>query len=238
MGGLAAFVAAVLLTAFGAGAQAEPRWAIVAHGGAGAIDRGDLSPAQEAAYRQGLGQAVEAGAQVLKAGGSSLDAVEATVRILEDDPLFNAGRGSVFTAEGRVELDAAIMDGRTLAAGAVAGVTRTRHPIALAREVMAHSPHVMLVGAGADAFSREHGLEQVDPAWFFTEARWQALVKRLTAERLAIPARPKGAPPAEADKAGLIHHEGKHGTVGVVALDRRGNLAAGTSTGGVNAKRW
>jgi beta-aspartyl-peptidase (threonine type) len=150
--------------------------------------------------------------------------------------MFNAGRGAVFTAEGRNELDAAIMDGRTLAAGAVAGVTCTRHPISLARRVMEKSPHVMMVGAGADTFSREQGLEQVEPGWFYTERRWRSLETFLKELGLPIPARPAGitAEPAK----DLVHDEGKKGTVGVVALDSNGNVAAGTSTGGLTGKRW
>ncbi|MDE2485829.1 MAG: isoaspartyl peptidase/L-asparaginase, partial [Alphaproteobacteria bacterium] len=131
-----------------------PKWALVAHGGAGVIERKDLRPEQDRAYRAAMAQVAEAGAQVLKAGGSALDAVEAAVRMLEDDGLFNAGRGAVFTAEGRNELDASIMDGRTLAAGAVGGVTRTRNPISLARGVMERSAHVFLIGEGADHFAR------------------------------------------------------------------------------------
>jgi beta-aspartyl-peptidase (threonine type) len=238
MRGLAALVAVVAMTASGSPVQAAQRWAIVAHGGAGAIDRSVLSPAQDKAYREGLTKALAAGAKILDGGGSAVDAADAAVEILEDDPLFNAGRGAVFTADGRIELDAAIMDGATLKAGAVAGVTRTRHPIALARRIMERSPHVMLVGAGADAFSRAEGLEQVDPSFFFTEARWRDLETQLKAAKLAVPARPKGAPSAAEPRAELAHNEGKYGTVGVVAVDRQGNLAAATSTGGVNGKRW
>jgi beta-aspartyl-peptidase (threonine type) len=161
---------------------AARHWVIEVHGGAGVIQRQALKPEAEAAYRASLAQAAEAGAKLLDQGGSSLDAVEAAIRILEDDPLFNAGRGAVFTAEGKNELDAAIMDGSNLKAGAVAGVTRTRHPISLARAVMEKSPHVMLIGAGADAFSVQAGLEQVDPSFFFTESRWQSLVNQLKKE--------------------------------------------------------
>jgi beta-aspartyl-peptidase (threonine type) len=162
------------------------------------------------------------------------------IRILEDDPLFNAGRGAVFTAEGKNELDASIMDGSNLMAGAVAGVTRTRHPISLARAVMEKSPHVMLIGPGADLFAAQHGLEQVDPSFFFTEHRWQSLVDQLKKEGRPIPARPAGvpepepaAPSKQIDESPAAHN---HGTVGVVALDRAGNVAAGTSTGGLQAK--
>ena len=213
-------------------------WALVVHGGAGVIERGQLTPEQDKAYRAAMAHAAEAGAAVLRRGGSALDAVEAAIRPMEDEPLFNAGRGAVFTAEGRNELDAAIMDGRKLTAGAVAGVTRARHPISLARAVMQHSSHVFVMGEGADAFARAQDLEQAEPAWFFTERRWRSLDKALKAQGLPIPPRPAGAPLAPDAAAALAHDEGKHGTVGVVALDIRGDLAAGTSTGGTTAKRW
>ncbi len=217
-------------------------WAIVVHGGAGVIERSALSPEAEAAYRASLGKATEAGAKVLDRGGSAVDAVETTIRILEDDPLFNAGRGSVFTSAGTNEMDAAIMDGENLDAGAVAGVTRTRHPISLARAVMEKSPYVMLAGAGADAFSLREGLEQENPGYFFTEARWQSLVKQLQKQGLPVPPRPAGAPmpPAEPPTPVAQIEESpdirRYGTVGAVALDRAGNIAAGTSTGGLTAK--
>src|SRR6185437_1829674 len=150
-------------------------------------------PQTEAAYREAMAQALEAGSGVLKAGGSALDAVETVIKRMEDDPLFNAGRGAVFTAEGRNELDAAIMDGRTLSAGAVAGVTRTRYPISLARRVMEQSPHVMLISKGADTFSKEQGLEQVEPGWFYTERRWRALETFLKEKNLPTPSKPAGA---------------------------------------------
>jgi beta-aspartyl-peptidase (threonine type) len=218
-------------------------WALVLHGGAGVIERATMDPKMEAAYRASIKQAAEAAAKVLDGGGSSVDAVEVAIQILEDDPLFNAGRGAVFTADGKNELDAAIMDGATLKAGAVAGVTRTRHPISLARAVMEKSPHVMLIGAGADAFAAQVGLEQVDPSFFFTERRWQSLLKQLKKEGRPIPPRPAGAPPepmSAINPLGPMEPEGAHkyGTVGVVALDRQGNIAAGTSTGGTQAKRW
>ena len=216
------------------------KWAIVLHGGAGVIERATMSAEAEKAYRASMAKATEAGAQVLDKGGSSLDAVEAAIRILEDDPLFNAGRGADFAADGRNELDAAIMDGSNMNAGAVGDVTRTRNPISLARAVMEKSPHVFLVGQGADEFSRVAGLEQVEPSYFFTERRWQALVKELKKEGLPIPPRPVGAPPEPASPVSEFEpmDAHKYGTVGVVALDRAGNLAAGTSTGGTNAKRW
>ena len=165
------------------GQQPAHKWSIVVHGGAGVIERPALTPAGDAAYRASLTQATEAGARVLDHGGSALDAVEAAIQVLEDDPLFNAGRGAVFTAEGKNELDSSIMDGSNLKAGAVAGVTHTRHPISVARAVMEKSPHVMMIGSGADAFGAKVGLEQVDPSFFFTESRWQSLVKQLHQRR-------------------------------------------------------
>jgi beta-aspartyl-peptidase (threonine type) len=222
---------------------AARHWTIVVHGGAGVIERPALGPKGDAAYRASLAQATEAGAKVLDSGGSALDAIEATINILEDDPLFNAGRGAVFSAEGKNELDSSIMDGSNLKAGAVAGVTRTRHPISLARAVMEKSPYVMLAGAGTDAFAARVGLEQVDPSFFFTEARWQSLVKQLQKEGRPVPPRPAGAPPPAppVPVAQLLQIEESpeahiHGTVGVVALDRAGNIAAGTSTGGLQGK--
>lgn len=218
-------------------AEAAPKWAIVVHGGAGVIERSQLTPEQEKAYRAAMTRVTQSGAKVLENGGSALDAIETTIGLLEDDPLFNAGRGAVFTAEGRNELDASIMDGKTMGAGAVAGVTRTRHPISLARTVMEKSPHVMMIGTGADAFSKAQGLEQVEPGYFFTERRWRSLENFLKANNLPIPAKPAGADQPD-PAGGLAHDEGKHGTVGVVALDSQGNVAAGTSTGGTTGKRW
>jgi beta-aspartyl-peptidase (threonine type) len=215
-------------------------WSIVVHGGAGVIERATMDPKTEAAYRGSMKQATEAGARVLDRGGSALDGIEAAIHILEDDPLFNAGRGAVFTADGKNELDAAIMDGATLKAGAAAGVTRTRHPISLARAVMDKSPYVFLTGEGADAFAAHVGLEQVAPSFFFTERRWQSLIKQLKKEGLPIPPRPAGAPPEPAKPIAEIEPADAHkfGTVGVVALDKQGNVAAGTSTGGIQGKRW
>ncbi|UIJ46452.1 isoaspartyl peptidase/L-asparaginase [Sphingomonas cannabina] len=198
----------------------NPDWTLMIHGGAGAIERSRTSPETEAAVRAALGRALDAGADVLSAGGAALDAVEAAVRVLEDDPHFNAGRGSALTREGTAELDAAIMDGATRRAGAVARVSFTRSPVALARAVMEQSPHVFLAGIGADAFSREIGAEQVDNGWFVIEER-----RRQLAELLA-----RGADAFDVDM--------KYGTVGAVARDRSGRLAAATSTGGVTGKRW
>ncbi|RZJ19589.1 MAG: isoaspartyl peptidase/L-asparaginase [Brevundimonas sp.] len=220
-------------------AQDAPRWSLAIHGGAGVIERDSLPPEQDAAYRAALTVALDAGSAVLAGGGSALDAVQAAVQVMEDDPLFNAGRGAVFTAEGRNELDAAVMNGADLTAGSVAGLTRTRHPVAAARAVMERSPHVMLIGPGADAFAASVGLEQVDPAFFFTERRWQGLETALRQRDLPIPARPVGAEPgAMAALPAPPLNEKKFGTVGAVALDAQGRLAAATSTGGMTAKRW
>lgn len=221
-------------------AQDAPTWSFAIHGGAGVIERASLTPEQDAAYRAALNRALEAGAAVLSNGGTAMDAVQAAIEIMEDDPLFNAGRGAVFTAAGRNELDAAVMDGSSLRAGAVAGMTSTRHPIAAARAVMDQSPHVMLIGEGADTFAASVGLQQVPPAFFFTERRWQGLVTYLRTHDLPIPERPQGAPLAGAMAEGPQPplNERKFGTVGAVALDVHGNLAAGTSTGGMTGKRW
>ena len=232
---------AALLSTTAVQADEPGEWALVVHGGAGVIERGAMTPETEAAYRAAMQAALDRGEAVLDAGGSSLDAVVAVIHGLEDDPLFNSGRGAVFTAAGRNELDASIMDGATLNAGAVAGVTQVRHPISLARAVMENSRHVMLQGEGAETFAREQGLEIVEPAWFFTERRWAALERSLISLGLPVPPRPEGAPePAPVDHGALERdlREHRFGTVGVVALDRDGNIAAGTSTGGTTAKRW
>jgi beta-aspartyl-peptidase (threonine type) len=199
----------------------EKKWRLVIHGGAGVIEQGRILPAEEAAIRTALNRALDAGAAILAGDGAALDAVEAAVRVLEDDPHFNAGRGSVFTYEGRIEMDASIMDGRGRDAGAVSGVTATKNPIGLARAVMERSPHVFLSRDGADCFSREQGLEQAPPAWFETAER-----RRQLDELLAHP---------EADQFD-VHL--KYGTVGAVALDSAGHVAAATSTGGLTGKRW
>jgi beta-aspartyl-peptidase (threonine type) len=193
-------------------------WKLVIHGGAGAMRPAHGDPDHEARARQGLRDALDAGAEVLGKGGSSVDAVEAAVRILEDDPCFNAGRGSTLNAEGVVELDAAIMDGSSRRAGAVAGVRTTRAPISLARVLMERGPHVLLSYEGADRMAREAGLEQVENKWFMTDER-----RRQLEELLA-----KGGFDAEV----------KYGTVGAVAVDAAGHVAAATSTGGLTAKQW
>ena len=216
------------------------KWAIVMHGGAGVIERSSMTPERDAAYRAGLDRAIHAAAKVLDANGAAVDAVEAGLRVLEDDPLFNAGKGAVFTADGNNELDASIMDGKMMEAGAVAGVTRTKNPISLAKAVMEKSPYVMLSGAGADQFAASVGLEQVDPSYFFTEARWESLVRQLKKDGMPIPQRPAGAPPAPSKPMAQIEDPGAHkwGTTGIVVRDREGNIAAGTTTGGTQAKRF
>jgi L-asparaginase / beta-aspartyl-peptidase len=222
-------------SADGADAQAAAAagWGIVIHGGAGTIDRGSMSAEMEAGYRAKLEEALRAGHAVLERGGPSLDAVEAAINVLEDSPLFNAGKGAVFTSEGKNELDSSIMDGRTRMAGAVAGVTRVKNPIDLARAVMERSPHVMMVGAGAEAFAEEQGLELVEPSYFFTEHRWQSLEEARAAERAT------GGEESAAAAGSLWGESARRmGTVGAVALDREGNLAAGTSTGGMTNKKW
>ena len=195
---------------------------LVIHGGAGTMRRESMSAEIEKEYRAKLAEALETGFAVLDEGGSSLDAVEQTLKLLEDSPLFNAGTGAVFTAEGTNELDASIMDGATREAGAVAGVTTLKNPISAARAVMEKSPHVLLAGPGAEAFAREQGLEEVPREYFFTERRWQQLETRREKEA--------------ADQLNRSPGE-KFGTVGAVALDREGRIAAGTTTGGMTFKK-
>jgi beta-aspartyl-peptidase (threonine type) len=198
----------------------DSRWSIAVHGGAGTILRENLTEAMRGEFEAGLGAALDAGARLLAEGGNALDAVAATVVLLEDDPHFNAGRGATFTFDGKIELDAAIMDGRTRAAGAVAGITRERNPVLIARAVMEHSPHVFLAGAGAERFAREQGFEPVDPAWFETAERRRQFEE------------------FRQRKSGWFDGSVKYGTVGAVARDRQGHVAAATSTGGLTGKRW
>jgi beta-aspartyl-peptidase (threonine type) len=199
---------------------AEANWTLLIHGGAGSMERGKLSPEQDVGARAGLACALDAGSAVLASNGSAIDAVSAAVMKLEDDAHFNAGHGAVFTYDGINELDASIMDGITRRAGAVTGVRQTRNPVLLARAVMEHSPHVMLSREGADDFSREQALEQVDPAYFATPERRRQL------EEL------------KARKLDYFDIDMKYGTVGAVAVDSQGNVAAATSTGGLTGKRW
>jgi beta-aspartyl-peptidase (threonine type) len=207
--------------------MATKKIGLAIHGGAGTIERSKMTPEKEREYRAGLERALSAGYEILKRGGSSLDATEAAVRVLEDDPHFNAGRGSVFTSAGTNEMDASIMDGKTLRAGAVGSVQHVKNPIGLARLVMEKSPHVMLDCAGAEAFAKANGIELVDQKYFFTQERWDALQKIKAAEKN----RASGA-----GTSFLITDQDRHGTVGAVALDGDGNLAAATSTGGTTNK--
>ena len=194
-------------------------WKLMIHGGSGAMRPTNVSPDQEARARAGLSAALDAGEAILAAGGSAVDAVEAAARVLEEDPCFNAGRGSVLSATGEVELDAAIMDGNGRHAGAVAGLRTTRAPISAARAALDHSPHVLLTYDGADLFARERGLEQVDNAWFVTPERQRQLDEIMAA-------------------GGGFDSDIKYGTIGAVAVDMDGHVAAATSTGGLTAKRW
>jgi len=194
----------------------QPAFGLVIHGGAGTLSKEILSAEDEAAYQQQLTAALEAGHALLRDGGAALDAVETVIVLLEDSPLFNAGRGAVFNSAGKNELDASLMDGRTLEAGAVASVRHVKNPIKLARLVMEQSPHVLMAGDGAEVFGKEHDIELVPADYFFTQRRWDALQRA---------------------KARAAEPEG-HGTVGAVALDKHGNLAAGTSTGGMTNKLY
>lgn len=207
--------------------------AIAIHGGAGTIEKSKMTPEREKAYRGKLGEALDAGYAVLEKGGASTGAVIAAIRVLESSPLFNAGRGAVYTYEGRHELDASIMDGETRQAGAVAGVRRIESPIALARMVMEKSPFVMLSGEGAETFARSQGMPLVDNALFDTERRLKQLQK--AKEKLERESREGGNHQAAVEALPTPY---KMGTVGAVALDKRGNIAAGTSTGGMTAKRY
>ena len=227
----------VVATLFACARMAEdaPPTMLVIHGGAGTITRAEMTPEREAAYRAALTEALETGHRVLADGGAGLDAVEATIRVMEDSPLFNAGKGAVFTATGRNEMDASIMDGTTGKAGAVAAVTTVKNPISAARAVMEKTWHVLLAADGADAFAAEVGLETVEPEYFFTQRRWDALQRSRERDGLEplpapVPAPVPATEPPVADAG--------HGTVGALALDASGALAAGTSTGGMTNKRY
>ncbi|MBK8388986.1 MAG: isoaspartyl peptidase/L-asparaginase [Saprospiraceae bacterium] len=203
-----------------------PKYALVIHGGAGTIERSSMDSATEKAYVDALNFALDTGEKILKEGGKSIDAVEAVIKTMEDNPLFNAGKGAVFTNEGKNELDASIMTGDDQKAGAIGGVTTVKHPISLARAVMEKSEHVMMVGKGAEAFAAKCSLEIVDPSYFFTERRYNSLQKILKedSEKVELSEDEKG--------------NKKHGTVGCVALDLQGNITAGTSTGGMTNKKF
>lgn len=228
----------------------NPRLAFIIHGGAGVIKKGSLTPEREAEYTKKLEEAVLAGYKALQDGKTAIDAVEVAIRILEDSPLFNAGKGAVFTADGKNELDASIMDGKTLNAGAVAGLHRVKNPISLARAVMERSPHVMMIGDGAEKFAAEKGIELVDPKYFWTQPRWDALQKILLEEKQKRETEEKKKP-GKTSSTGQTKEElyaemtetarlaeNKFGTVGAVALDKDGNIAAGTSTGGMTNKKY
>lgn len=221
---------------------ARIEYGLVIHGGAGTILRANMTAEQEAEYRATLEASLRAGHAVLEGGGEALDAVQAAIRVMEDSPLFNAGRGAVFTHDGRNALDAAIMDGARRRAGAVAGVEDVKNPIDLARLVMEESPHVMLAGRGAETFARSAGIPSTPKEYFFTERRWEALQRAIAAEDSAASeeagdGEERGAMGGAAglDPALLA---AKFDTVGAVALDREGRVAAGTSTGGMTNKRW
>lgn len=219
----------------------NPRIGFIIHGGAGVIRKGSLTPEQEKAYRDKLTEVVTAGYKALQDGKSSLDAVEIAIRMMEDDPLFNAGKGAVFTADGKNELDASIMNGKDLSAGAVAGLHHVKNPITLARAVMEKSPHVMMIGDGAEKFAKEQGIELVDEKYFFTQRRWDGLQRVKKEEEEKKKAGEKPAPPAKPSYAEMPTSqlpENRFGTVGAVALDRYGNIAAGTSTGGMTNKKY
>jgi L-asparaginase / beta-aspartyl-peptidase len=217
--------------------ELKDKFVLVIHGGAGTILKTQMSPEKEKEYTEALNTALEKGYAILKEGGTALDAVEAAVRYMEDNPLFNAGKGAVFTNEGKNELDAAIMNGKTLAAGSVAGVTTIKNPISAARAVMEKSPHVMMAGRGAEQFAKQQGLEIVDPSYFHTDDRWRGLQRSKAQDSIDLIK--KDSP---AKKTSAVRQPGnnddKYGTVGAVALDRHGNLAAATSTGGMTNKKF
>lgn len=209
---------------------------IVVHGGAGTIKKKSMSAEQQAQYTKALEDALDAGYNILKNGGTSLNAVEAAVRILEDCPLFNAGRGSVYNHNGEQEMDAAIMDGSTLNCGAVAGIRNTKNPISAARLVMDSSQHILMAGDGARLFAQKHGAEMVDSTYFYNERRWKQLQKAIEKEKIQLDH--DGAQGYYAPLEELWGEHKKFGTVGAVALDKDGNLAAATSTGGLTNKRF
>lgn len=206
---------------------------IVIHGGAGTILKENMTDSLEVAYKEVLEEAIKTGHGILANGGTAIEAIQRTINVMEDSPLFNAGKGAVFTNEETNELDAAIMDGETLNAGAIAGVTTVRNPINLAFEVMENSPHVLLSGKGAEQFAEEQGIEIVDPSYFYEENRFNSLQRIKDSEKTEMD--------HDAEKMALLDpfiKDSKFGTVGAVALDKNGNIAAGTSTGGMTNKKW
>lgn len=210
----------------------ENNFGIILHGGAGTILKENMSDSLEAAYKQILEKAIRVGHEILENGGTSLEAIAETIKIMENSPLFNAGKGAVFTHNETNELDASVMVGNTQDAGAISGVTRVKNPIDLAIKVMTDSPHVMLSGEGAEQFASEQGIEMVDPSYFFTENRFRSLQRIKDSEKTELD---------HDSKTSSINPEikdSKFGTVGAAALDKHGNLAAGTSTGGMTNKKW
>ncbi len=222
-------ILAILFIFFCFTASGQRKFVLVVHGGAGSMERGMLTPAQERAYEEGLSKALAAGAGILRSGGKAVDAVETAVQILEDDPLFNAGKGSVFTYEGKNKMDASIMDGKNLRAGSVAGVSVIKNPVSAARAVMDKSTHIMLTGEGAEQFAAQNGCTLADSAYFFTEERWKSLERQKKSDSAKTGSH-KLLPVDDPDN--------KYGTVGAVALDIHGDLAAATSTGGMTNKRF
>ncbi len=214
------FITAILMQ-LGIYAQKKPEYVIVIHGGAGVIKKENMTDEKELAYINKLNETLETGNSILKNGGTAIETVIATIKLMEDSPLFNAGKGAVFTHSGKNELDVSIMDGKTLNAGAASGVSNVKNPIELAYKIMVNSKHVMLSGEGASRFAKEQGLEMVDPKYFYTEKRWKSLQNVIDKE-----------------KKKLKNEKEKHGTVGCVVLDKYGNLAAGTSTGGMKNKQY
>jgi len=200
----------------------KAEYALVIHGGAGVILKENMTPEKEAAYEASLNEALSVGEAILKEGGTASEAVIATIKVMEDSDLYNAGHGAVFTSDGKNELDASIMEGHDLNAGSIGGVTNVKNPIEAAYKVMKNSKHVLLTGKGAELFAEEQGLEIVDPSYFYTERRWNSLQQAKTDEKESKPMTP----------------DTKHGTVGAVALDKYGNLTAGTSTGGMTNKKY
>lgn len=244
------FALACFFSAFGvvveAAAQTKPmeNFAIAVHGGAGTILKQNMSPELEQQYKEKLNEALKAGYDILGKGGTSLDAVVAAVKVMEDSPLFNAGKGSVFSSAGKNEMDASIMDGKTLKAGAIAGVHIIRNPVEGARAVMEKSSHVMLAGEGAEKFAKEQKIATVDPSYFYDEKRWKQYLKAKEAEKIQLDhsSDTSGFNPLELefkpDGSTPLTKDNKFGTVGAVALDRNGDLAAATSTGGMTNKKW
>lgn len=216
----------------------SPPFGFVIHGGAGTLRRNEMTPELEREYRAKLTEALLAGYNILKNNGTALDAVETAIKILEDSPLFNAGKGAVFTSDGTNELDASIMEGNTMKAGAVAGVKHIKNPISLARLVMEKSPHVLISGEGAEVFAKQQGMSAVPVEYFYTERRWNDLQKVKASEKVSTAPAPKGTISQNAPASDVRDEPiNRFGTVGAVALDKSGNLAAGTSTGGKTNKR-